>query len=330
MAKNDIGIDLGTKNCLVYHAARGMVLNEPSVVVYDRGAERLRFIGEEAHSMTDRLTGNMELVYPIRQGVIMDYIVLEKLLRYFISRAMGRHAFRKPRISICVPASITEIGRKALVEAAYQAGARKVYLVEAPIASAIGVGLDVIRPSGNMVVDIGAGTTDAAVLSMAAPVISATARVGSNNFNQAIMTYMRKEHNLYIGEETAEKIKVSLGCACQETRVRTMEVQGRNVSTGLPKVVTLTSAETCEALRETTGQIVELIHQVLEKTPPELAADIVDRGILLTGGGAMLTGMDQLVEQKTEVSTMTATDPLFATVIGTAKYPQILALSGRD
>ena len=330
MAANDIGIDLGTASSLVYHAARGMVFKEPSVVVYDRMAERLRYIGEEALSMTDHLVGNMELIWPIRQGVIYDYIVLEKLVRYFISRAMGAHAFRKPRITLCLPQSITEIGRRALTEAAYQAGARKVYLVDAPTAAAIGMGLDVLRPSGNMVVDIGAGTINAAVISMAGVVVSSSVKVGSQSFNKAIMSHMRQEHNLYIGEEQAEKIKVNLGCAVQEPRLRTMDITGRNVTTGLPKVVTLTSLEVNQALHEILGQIVDVIHSILEKTPPELAADIVDRGILLTGGGALLSGLDTLVEQKTEVSCMTANDPVSATVIGTAKYPQILAMMERD
>lgn len=330
MAANDIGIDLGTKNSRVYHAARGTVFHEPTVVVYDRMQERLRYIGEEAMSMTDRLTGNLELISPIRQGVICDYIVLEKLVRYFISRAMGSHAFRKPRITLCLPQSITEIGRRAVIEAAYQAGARKVYLVDAPTASAIGVGLDVLRPSGNMVVDIGAGTTDAAVISMAGVVVSSSVKVGSQNFNQAIMSHMREAHNLYIDEGTAEKIKRNLGCAVVEPRSRTMPVQGRNVGTGLLKTVELESAEVVEALREVLSQIVEVIHSILEKTPPELAADIVDRGILLTGGGALLKGMDTLVEQRTEVSCMTANEPMMATVVGTAKYPGILGLAGRD
>ena len=251
-------------------------------------------------------------------------LCMEKMLKYFISKAMGRHAFRKPRISICIPSGTTEIERKAVEEATYQAGAREVFLVEEPIAAAIGAGVDVTKPFGNLIVDIGGGTTDVAVISMAGSVVSASVKVAGDNFDQAIMSYVRKNHSLFIGEEAAENIKIKIGTACQEASPRMLEVKGRNVITGLPKVVTLTSEEIRIALRDATNQIVETVHGVLEKTPPELAADIVDRGIVLTGGGALLHGMDTLIEQKTGVSTLTVQDAMSAVVVGTGKYAEVI------
>lgn len=324
MPASDIGIDLGTRNSLVYSTARGMVLKEPSVVVYDKNTERIRAIGEEARQMAGRLTSNMEVIRPIRQGVIVDYIVMEKMLKYFIARALGRRAFRKPRISICVPSGTTEIERKAVEEATYQAGARSVHLVEEPVAAAIGAGIDVTKPFGNLIVDIGGGTTDVAVISMAGVVVSSSIKVAGDVFNQAIMSYVRRNHSLFIGEDTAEKIKMEIGTAVEETTPRTMEVKGRNVITGLPRIATLTSGEMRVALKDATGQIVEAVHSILEKTPPELAADIVDRGIILTGGGALLHGMDTLIEQKTGVHTMTVQEAMNVVVIGTGKYADVI------
>ena len=324
MMSNDIGIDLGTASILVYIKGKGVVLKEPSVVAIDRDTNRIMAIGEEARLMIGRTPGNIVAVRPLRQGVISDYTVTEKMLKYFISRAMGRHAFRKPRISICIPSGTTEIEKKAVEEATYQAGAREVFLVEEPIAAAIGAGVDVTKPFGNLIVDIGGGTTDVAVISMAGLVVSASVKVAGDNFDQAIMSYVRKNHSLYIGEDAAENIKIKIGTASQEASPRTLEVKGRNVITGLPKVVTLTSEEIRIALKDATNQIVETVHGVLEKTPPELAADIVDRGIVLTGGGAMLHGMDTLIEQKTGVSTLTVQDAMSAVVVGTGKYAEVL------
>ena len=320
MPTGDIGIDMGTRSSLVFSTGRGMILDEPTVAVYDRNAERIRAIGEEARSMIGHVSSGLELIWPIRQGVIVDYIVLEKMMRTFIGRAMGRHAFLKPRISICVPFSITEIGRKALTEAAYQAGARKVCLVESPVAAAIGAGLDVSRPYGNLVLDIGAGASSAAVISMAGIVVSASVKTGGDSFDEAIMSYIRKNHNLFIGLDMAEDIKKRVGCAAAGAHDRSMEIKGRNVVTGLPKTIVLTSEEVCTAVNDVACQISDMVHTILEKTPPELTADIVDRGILLTGGGALLRGMDKFIEQKTGVSAMTASQPLLAAVIGTGKY----------
>lgn len=324
MPANDIGIDLGTRNSLVYSTGKGLVLKEPTIAVYDKDTEKIRAIGEEAQQMAGHVTSNMEVIRPVRQGVITDYTVTEKMLKYFISKAIGRRAFRKPRISICVPSGITEIERKAVEEATYQAGAREVFLVEEPIAAAIGAGVDVTRPFGNLVVDIGGGTTDIAVISLGGVVVSTSIKVAGDVFNQAIMSYVRKTHSLFIGEDSAEAIKIQIGTANEEADIRTMEVKGRNVMTGLPKVATLTSEEIRVALKEATGQIVEAVHGVLEKTPPELAADIVDRGIVLTGGGALLRGMDTLIEQRTGVNTLTVQDAMDVVVVGTGKYAEIM------
>lgn len=324
MPANDIGIDLGTTNCLVYSTGKGLVLQEPSVVVYDKDTEKIRAIGEEAKQMSNHVNSNMEVIRPIRQGVIVDFVVLEKMLKYFITKAMGRRAFRKPRISVCVPSGITEIERKAVEEATYQAGAREVYLVEEPIAAAIGAGVDITKPFGNLIVDIGGGTTDIAVISIGGVVVSSTIKVAGDSFDQAIISYIRKAHGLFISEDAAETIKVRIGTAVEEANPQVMEVKGRNVLTGLPKKIKLTSEEIREALKDATGQIVEAVHGILEKTPPELVADIVDRGIVLAGGGALLKGMDTLIEQRTGVNTLTVQDAMHVVAVGTGMYAEIM------
>ena len=324
MPANDIGIDLGTTNCLVYSTGRGLVLQEPSVVVYDKDTEKIRAIGEEAKQMSNHVNSNMEVIRPIRQGVIVDFVVLEKMLKYFITKAMGRRAFRKPRISVCVPSGITEIERKAVEEATFQAGAREVYLVEEPIAAAIGAGVDITKPFGNLIVDIGGGTTDIAVISVGGVVVSSTIKVAGDSFDQAIISYIRKTHGLFISEDAAETIKVRIGTAIEEVNPQVMEVKGRNVLTGLPKKIKLTSEEIREALKDATGQIVEAVHGILEKTPPELVADIVDRGIVLAGGGALLKGMDTLIEQRTGVNTLTVQDSMHVVAVGTGMYAEIM------
>lgn len=325
MAASDIGIDLGTRNCLVYSTGKGLVLKESTVVVYDKDTEKIKAIGEEARQMAGHITSNMEMIRPIRQGTIADFIVMEKMLKYFISKAMGRRAFRKPRISICVPSGSTEIERRAVEEATYQAGAREVFLVEEPIAAAIGSGVDITKPFGNLIVDIGGGTTDAAVLSLGGVVVSSSIKVAGDTFDQAIMNYVRRNHSLFIGEDAAENIKIRIGTAVEESTPQVMEVKGRNVITGLPKKVKLTSEEIRVALKDATGQIVDAVHGVLEKTPPELAADIVDRGIVLAGGGALLKGMDTLIEQKTGVSTLTVQNAMSVVAVGTGKYAEVRA-----
>lgn len=325
MLGSDIGIDLGTASVLVYIKGKGVVLKEPSVVAFDRDTNKIKAIGEEARLMLGRTPGNIVAVRPLRQGVISDYTVTEKMLKYFIRKAVGKQRFRKPRISVCVPSGVTEVEKKAVVDATYQAGARDVAIIEEPIAAAIGAGIDISRPCGNMIVDIGGGTADIAVISLGGTVVSMSIKIAGDDFDEAIVRYMRKKHNLLIGERTAEDIKIKIGSAYKRPETVSLDVRGRNLVTGLPKTITVTSEETEEALREITSQIVEAVHSVLEKTPPELAADIADRGIVLTGGGCLLYGLEELIEEKTGITTMTAEDPMTAVAIGTGKYVEFLS-----
>ena len=325
MISTDIGIDLGTASILVYVRGKGVVLKEPSVVAFDRDSNKIKAIGEEARLMLGRTPGNIVAVRPLRQGVISDYTVTEKMLKHFIQKAIGKKTFRKPRISVCVPSGVTEVEKKAVEDATYQAGAREVMIIEEPIAAAIGAGIDISRPCGNMVVDIGGGTTDIAVISLGGTVVSTSIKIAGDDFDEAIVRFMRKKHNLLIGERTAEDIKIKIGSCFPRPEVDTLDVRGRNLVTGLPKTVTVTSEETEEALKETTLQIVEAVHGVLEKTQPELAADIADRGIVLTGGGSLLRGLEELIEDKTGINTMTAEDPMTAVAIGTGKYVEFLS-----
>lgn len=325
-AGTDIGIDLGTASVLVYVKGKGVVLKEPSVVAFDRNTNKIKAIGEEARLMLGRTPGNIVAVRPLRQGVISDYTVTEKMLSYFISRTVGKSLFgRKPRISVCVPSGATEVEKKAVEDATYQAGAREVSIIEEPVAAAIGAGIDIAKPCGNMIVDIGGGTADIAVISLGGVVVSNSIKVAGDDFDEAIVRFMRKKHNLLIGERTAEEIKINVGTVYKRPENLTMDVRGRNLVTGLPKTVTVTSEETEEALREPAYQIVDAVHNVLERTPPELAADISDRGIVLTGGGSLIQGLEELIEEKTGINTMTAEDPLTAVAIGTGKYIEYLA-----
>ena len=301
MAGSDIGIDLGTASVLVYAKGKGVVLKEPSVVAFDRDTNKIKAIGEEARLMLGRTPGNIVAV-----------------------RIFGR----KPRISVCVPSGATEVEKKAVEDATYQAGAREVSIIEEPVAAAIGAGIDIAKPCGNMIVDIGGGTADIAVISLGGVVVSTSIKVAGDDFDEAIVRYMRKKHNLLIGERTAEDIKINIGTVYKRPENATMDVRGRNLVTGLPKTVTVTSEETEEALREPAYQIVDAVHNVLERTPPELAADISDRGIVLTGGGSLIQGLEELIESKTGINTMTAEDPLTAVAIGTGKYIEFL--SGED
>ncbi len=325
MASADIGIDLGTASILVYVKGKGVVLREPSIVAYDKDLEKIVEIGEEARLMLGRTPGNIIAIRPLRHGVVSDYTTTEKMLKYFIRKAVGRNFFgRRPRICVCVPSGVTEVEKRAVEEATYNAGARDVTIIEEPIAAAIGAGIDIVRPMGNMVVDIGGGTTDIAVISMRGAVVSQSIKVAGEDFDEAIMRYVRKTHKLLIGERTAEEVKINVGTCYKRPENISMDIRGRDVVSGLPKTVMITSDETEEALREPTSQIVEAVHAVLEKTPPELAADIADRGIVLTGGGALLHGLEQLIEEKTGITTMTAEDPLSAVAIGTGKYVEFI------
>ena len=325
MIGSDIGIDLGTASILVYIKGKGVVLKEPSVVAFDRDTNKIKAIGEEARLMLGRTPGNIVAVRPLRQGVISDYTVTEKMIKYFIQKALGKKSFRKPRISVCIPSGATEVEKKAVEDATYNAGAREVAIIEEPIAAAIGAGIDISRPCGNMIVDIGGGTSDIAVISLGGSVVSTSIKIAGDDFDEALVRYMRKKHNLLIGERTAEDIKIKIGTCLSLGNNETMDVRGRNLVTGLPRTITVTSEETEEALREPTMQIVEAVHSVLEKTPPELAADVADRGIVLTGGGALLRGLEELIEEKTGINTMTAEHPMTCVAIGTGKFVEFLA-----
>ena len=328
MLSTDIGIDLGTASILVYIKGKGVVLKEPSVVAFDRDTGKVKAIGEEARLMIGRTPGTIIAVRPLRQGVISDYTVTEKMLKYFIKKAVGRKTLRKPRISVCIPSGATEVEKKAVEDATYSAGARDVQIIEEPVAAAIGAGIDISKPCGNMIVDIGGGTSDIAVISLGGTVVSTSVKVAGDDFDEAIVRFMRKKHNLLIGERTAEDIKINIGSAYKREELATMEVRGRNLVTGLPKTITITSDETLEALREPAMSIVDAVHNVLEKTPPELAADIFDRGIVMTGGGSLLNGLDTLIQEKTSINTTIADDPLTAVAIGTGKYIELLSNDG--
>lgn len=326
----DIGIDLGTASILVYIKGKGVVLKEPSVVAFDKDSNKIKAIGEDARLMIGRTPGNIVAVRPLKQGVISDYTVTEKMMKYFITKALGRKYFRKPRIAVCVPSGVTEVEKKAVEDATYQAGAREVAIIEEPIAAAIGAGIDISKPQGNMIVDIGGGTTDVAVISLGGTVVSASIKTAGDDFDNAIVLYMRRKYNLLIGERTAEDIKINIGTAYKRVEEDYMEVRGRNLVTGLPETIKVSSSETQEALKETTSQILDTICAVLEKTPPELAGDIVDRGIVLTGGGAMLRGLEELIEERTHINTMTADEPMTCVAIGTGRYIEFLVGRGQE
>lgn len=315
----DIGVDLGTANVLVYIKGKGIVLSEPSVVAIDRDTNRVLAIGEEARRMLGRTPGNIIAIRPLREGVIADYDTTESMLRHFIEKVAGKSFFFKPRIMICIPSGVTTVEKRAVLEAAVQAGARKTYLIEEPLAAALGAGLEISEPCGAMVVDIGGGTTDVAVLSLGGIVVSESLRIGGDKFDEALVRFVKKEYNMMIGERTAEEIKVKIGTAYPNGRDEKLEIRGRDLLSGLPKTVRITSAETREALHETVSLIVHCVKAVLENTPPELSSDIMDRGIVMTGGGSLLHGLDRLIKEETGIPTYLADDPLSCVALGTGK-----------
>ncbi|MCR4617899.1 MAG: rod shape-determining protein [Lachnospiraceae bacterium] len=328
MQATDIGIDLGTASILVYIKGRGVVLKEPSVVALDKTTNKIKAIGEDARLMLGRTPGNIEAVRPIKDGVISDYDATEKMLKYFLQKAVGHRFFKRPRIAVCVPSRVTEVEKKAVEDATYQAGAREVIIIEEPIAAAIGAGIDIGKPCGNMIVDIGGGTTDVAVISLGGTVESTSIKYAGNSFDTAIINHLKNKHKLVIGERTAEEVKIRVGCCFKPNKENVIDVSGRSTDTaryGLPTTVQVTSEETEEALKEPTSKIVEAIKSVLEVTPPELAADIKDRGIVLTGGGSLLSGLEDLISDATGITTMTAEDPMTAVAIGTGKYVEFIA-----
>ena len=322
----DIGIDLGTATVIAYVKGKGIVLREPSVVAVNNVTNEVLAVGGEARRMLGRTPGNIVATRPLKDGVISDYTVTEKML---INKICGKFIFA-PRIMICIPSQVTEVEKKAVIDAASQAGARKVYLIEEPIAAAIGAGIDISKPCGNMVVDIGGGTTDVAVISLGGSVVSTSIKVAGDKFDEAIVKYIKKKHNMMIGERTAEDLKVNIGCVYPKIQDTEMDIRGRDLITGLPKTITIKSSEMMEALAEPAMMIVDAVHSTLERTPPELAADISDRGIYMTGGGCLVDGLDKLLQEQTGINVMIAEDAVSCVALGTGKALDDLdALDGK-
>ena len=318
MFGQDIGIDLGTATVIAYVKGKGIVLREPSVVAVNNVTNEVLAVGHEARRMLGRTPGNIVATRPLRDGVISDYTVTERMLKYFINKIGGKFLF-EPRIMICIPSQVTEVEKKAVIDAASNAGARKVYLIEEPIAAAIGAGIDISKPCGNMIVDIGGGTTDIAVISLGGSVVSTSIKVAGDKFDEYIVKYIKKKHNVMIGERTAEELKVNIGCVYPKFQDMEMDVRGRDLFTGLPKTITVYSSELMEALEEPANMIVDAVHSVLERTPPELSADISDKGIYMTGGGCLVDGLDKLLQEKIGINVMIAEDAISCVAIGTGK-----------
>jgi rod shape-determining protein MreB len=317
----DIGIDLGTASVLIYVKGKGIVLNEPSVVAIDKNTDKILAVGEEARKMLGRTPGNIVAIRPLRDGVISDYHVTEKMLKYFLNKVYANSFFKlfKPRVMICVPSGVTEVEKRAVEDAAVQAGARKTYLIEEPIAAAIGAGIDITKACGSMVVDIGGGTTDIAVISLGGTVVSSSIKIAGDKFDEAIVRYMRKKYSIMIGERTAEELKINIGTVFPRPQEISMDVRGRNLVSGLPKTITISSSELMEALEEPVSSVIEAVHSVLERTPPELAADISDRGIVMTGGGSLVYGFDKLLQHKTGINVVIADDAVSCVATGTGR-----------
>ena len=325
----DIGIDLGTATVIAYVKGKGIVLREPSVVAVNNVTNEVVAVGGEARRMLGRTPGNIVATRPLKDGVISNYTVTEKMLKHFINKICGRFVF-SPRIMICIPSQVTEVEKKAVIDAASQAGARRVYLIEEPIAAAIGAGIDISKPCGNMVVDIGGGTADVAVISLGGSVVSTSIKVAGDKFDEAIVKYIKKKYNIIIGERTAEELKINIGCVYPKIQDMEMDIRGRDLSTGLPRTITVRSSEMMEALEEPAMAIIDAVHSTLEKTPPELAADISDRGIYMTGGGSLVDGLDRLLQEKTGINVMIAEDAISCVALGTGKALDNLdALDGK-
>lgn len=319
MFSRDIGIDLGTASILVFVKGKGIVLREPSVVAVDKTTDKVLKVGMEAQKMLGRTPGNIIAIRPLRGGVISDYEMTQRMIKDFIKRVMGGFSLVKPRLVICVPSGITEVEERAVIDAGRQSGARSVYLIEEPIAAAIGAGLDIAKAEGNMVIDIGGGTADIAVISLSNIVESTSIKIAGDQFDEYIVKYIRRKHNVLIGERTAEELKINIGCVYPRPEEISMEIKGRCLMTGLPRIFTVTSSEILEALDEPATRIVEAIHSVLERTPPELVGDISTNGIVMTGGGSLVWGFDQLVQSKTGIETRVADEAVSCVAYGTGK-----------
>lgn len=319
MFSNDIGIDLGTATTLVYVKGEGIVLCEPSVVAIQKDSSSCLAVGEEAKRMLGRTPGNIVAIRPMKDGVIADFEISESMLRYFIKKVHRRKVLVRPRIVIAVPSGITEVEKRAVKDSAEHAGAREVFLIEEPVAAAIGVGLPISEPAGNMVIDIGGGTTEIAVISLAGIVCSRSIRIGGDEMDEAIIEHLKKVYNLMVGERTAEEIKIRIGSAYPLEEELTMEVRGRDLIAGLPKMISVSSEEVREAMARPINAIIEVTRVTLERTPPELSADLIERGIMLAGGGALLRGMDKLISEETGLPVHMADDPITAVALGTGK-----------
>ena len=316
---NDVGIDLGTSSVLVYVRNKGIVLREPSVVADEKITGRIIAIGEDARKMLGRTPGNVIAIRPLKDGVISNFDITQRLLHHFLKKVVGTKIFFKPRVVVCVPSGVTQVEKRSVIDATEQAGARYAYLIEEPIAAAIGAGIDIAQPKGNMIVDIGGGTTDVAVISLRDAVLSDSIKVAGDKFNEAVVRYMRKKHNLLIGERTAEDMKIRIGSAYPRKEQLFMEVRGRNLISGLPQTIVVGSNEMIDALEEPLQTVLECVRSIFERTPPELASDIAENGICLTGGGALLYGMDKFIADHTKVPCYVAEDPISCVAIGTGK-----------
>lgn len=319
--QEDVGIDLGTATVLLFRKGQGIVLNEPSVVAIDKKTDKIIAVGEEARSMLGRTPGHIVAIRPLRNGVVADYDTTERMLRYFINKAIGKKLLGKPRVVVCIPIGATDVEERAVRQAALNAGAREAFIIEEPLAAALGAGINISSPAGNMVIDIGGGTCDVAVLSLGGIVCNTMLKIGGDHFDEAIIRYVRKEHNLMIGERTAEEIKIKIGTAMvtDDNRDNSFSVRGRDLITGLPKTIDITSEESWIAIQEPVFSIIEGIRKVLEITPPELSADIVNNGIVMTGGGSLLEGLDILVSRMTNLPVHIADDPIACVARGTGK-----------
>lgn len=317
--RSDIGIDLGTATVLVYAKGKGIILKEPSVVAINKNNNKVLAVGEEARKMIGRTPGNIVAVRPLRDGVISDYDITEKMLKEFIKKAYGKSKITAPKVMVCVPSQATEVEKRAVIDATRNSGAKKVHLIEEPLAAAIGAGLDITKPTGSMVVDIGGGTTDIAVISLGGVVVRSSIKVAGDTFDDAIIKYVRNKYKIMIGEKTAEELKVTIGSAFKGSRSLTSSMKGRNLITGLPDEVSISTDEIIFALKESVSLIVDNVKFVLEKTPPELAADIIERGILMTGGGSLLDGLDKLIEHETGVNVEVSNNSVEAVAEGTGK-----------
>ncbi|MGV8145801.1 MAG: rod shape-determining protein [Alkaliphilus sp.] len=320
-----VGIDLGTATVLVFVKGKGVVIKEPSVVAIDNTTDRILAVGEEARRMLGRTPGNIVAIRPLKDGVISDYEITERMLKYFIRKTIGQSMFFKPKVIICVPSGVTEVEKRAVIDATNEAGARTTYLIEEPIAAAIGANLDIAKPNGHMIVDIGGGTTDVAVISLGGIVVNASIKVAGDKFDEAIIRYMRKKHNIMIGERTAENMKITIGTAYRKEN-SSMDVKGRNLVTGLPVNIKISGEEMFVALEEVVLRISDAVHGVLERTPPELAADIAEQGILMTGGGSLLHGLNKFIEERTGIPVFVADNAISCVAEGTGRALESLHL----